>query len=267
MNKLDELFVTYYSKVPLALALERVQEAQIFKRIDLNYPSLDLGCGDGIFSSLAFKNVFDVGVDYNKKELILASKTRKYSKLIATDAKSIPINNLYFRTIVCNSVLEHMDNFEEILSECYRILSFDGDLYFTLPTRLFERYAVVYSLLNIVGLKNLAEKAAKLYNSFWQHKNVYDPEEWEDKFRKAGFQVIEKFRYNTRAQTKLNDFLTWTAATGWILKKLINRWTVFSGLRLLIGRVLIPVFSEQIKLKNSQDGSLVFFHLKKKSND
>jgi|688.fasta_scaffold372057_2 ubiquinone/menaquinone biosynthesis C-methylase UbiE len=267
MNELDKLFITYYSKVPLALVLERLLEVQIFEKIDLNSPSLDLGCGDGIFSSLAFKKQFDIGVDYNEKELRLASETKKYSELIATDAKSIPINNLYFRTIVCNSVLEHMDNFEEILLECYRVLNFDGDLYFTLPTRLFERYAMVYSLFNKVGLKYLAEKVAKFYNFFWRHKNVYDTEQWENKFRSAGFQVIETFRYNTKSQTKLNDFLTWFAAIGWIFKKLINRWTVLSEPRILLGRVLIPIFRKQMKLKKTQEGSLIFFHLRKKSSD
>jgi ubiquinone/menaquinone biosynthesis C-methylase UbiE len=266
MNEIDELFLTYYSKVPLALVLERLLEVQIFRKINLNSPSLDLGCGDGIFSSIAFKEQFSIGVDYNKKELRLADETKKYFELIATDAKSIPINNLYFRTIVCNSVLEHMDNFEEILLECYRVLSFDGDLYFTLPTRSFERYAVVYSSLNIVGLKNLAEKIAKFYNYFWRHKNVYDPEQWENKFRSAGFQVIETFRYNTKPQTKLNDFLTWFAISGWVFKKFFNRWTFFSGLRILLGRVLILIFREKIKLTKSQEGSLVFFHLRKKSN-
>jgi hypothetical protein len=119
----------------------------------------------------------------------------------------------------------------------------------------------------MVGLRNLAEKVAKFYNSFWRHKNVYDPEQWESKFRSAGFQVIKTFRYNTKSQTKLNDFLTWFAATGWIFKKLFNRWTIFSGPRRLLGRVFIPIFSKQIKLKKSPVGSLVFFHLRKKSSD
>ena len=63
----DQFVSKYISKAPLALALERSFECHILSQNTYEHPILDLGCGDGIFASILFKDKIDVGIDPNKR--------------------------------------------------------------------------------------------------------------------------------------------------------------------------------------------------------
>lgn len=244
--------------------MERMLEVQIFDNIKIDSPSLDLGCGDGIFSSITFDGEITCGLDSNPKELSLASKRNIYNTTVLADGANIPFPDKHFRTIISNSVIEHMDNLELILEECYRVLRESGQMHVTVPTREFERYTVLCRALEGLKLFKLGEKVRRIYNWFWDHINVYDVQEWENLFRSSGFEVIDSFRYNTKNQTFINDILAWTGVFSWLLKICFNRWTIFRKPRVFVASALLyRIFKSQVTLNKTRDGSLVYFHLRK----
>ena len=89
MSKLENQFAIYYSQTPLGLAMERMLEVQIFDNIKIGSPSLDLGCGDGIFSSTTFDGEITCGLDSNPRELSLASKRNVYNTTVLADGVSL----------------------------------------------------------------------------------------------------------------------------------------------------------------------------------
>ncbi len=264
MNWVKEVFVNYYTETPLSLAAERTQEVQVFRRIELIEPTLDIGCGDGIFAKNAFNDQLSCGLDLNNRELEVARKSDSYQTLVLANASDIPFRDGEFKTVISNSVMEHMDNLDQVLDEIYRVLSDDGALHVTIPTEKFEKYSNVFLALNALNLKSLSQKYAKFYNKFWRHKNVKSKDTWESFFREHNFVVMESFNYNSKSQTRLNDFLAWLAPHGWLLKKTTNRWTFMRTLRKrFISHVLFNLFDQHLKLNIDEKGSLIYFKLQK----
>lgn len=52
---------------------------------------------------------------------------------IKSTLENIPINNDYFDVIICNAVLEHVENIDLVMNEFYRILKSNGYLYVCVP--------------------------------------------------------------------------------------------------------------------------------------
>ena len=267
MNQVKSAFIDYYTRTPLSLALERVQEVQIFQEMILESPVLDLGCGDGIFARNAFQSQIDVGLDLNAGELRVAESTFCYKQLVLADARKLPFESGTFQTVVSNSVMEHMSQLEDILAEVNRVLRINGALIVTIPTERFEKNSSIYRVLSLLRFEDFSRRFGKFYNVFWRHKNVYTKEGWENLFRAAGFRVIESFNYNSRNQTLVNDVLAWTAVLGWLSKRILNRWTLNTWLRRnVFSPILYRVFIRQIKLKKHPEGTLIYFHLVKNEN-
>lgn len=265
MNWVKEVFVNYYTETPLSLAAERTQEVQVFRRIVLNKPVLDIGCGDGIFAKNAFDSQIGWGLDLNKRELKVAQKSGSYERLELANAADIPFKDGEFRTIISNSVMEHMDNLDLVLDEINRVLSSDGFLHITIPTEKFEKYSNVFSLLKLLNLNSFSEKYAKFYNKFWRHKNVKTKSNWENFFNQHNFKVVESYNYNSKSQTRVNDLLAWFAPHGWLLKKATNRWTLMRTLRKhFISHILFQLLRRHLALNVDDKGSLIYFKLQKK---
>lgn len=246
--------------------MERMLEVQIFSDLSIVDPSLDLGCGDGVFSKIAFGGEITCGLDSNPKELKLASERTLYRTTVLANAAHIPFSDRHFRTIISNSVMEHMDNLEQILKECHRVLRESGNMYITVPTKEFERYTFSIRVLEALKLFKLSKIFRRTYNWFWSHKNVYDIPQWELLFKSAGFEVMDSFRYNSKRQTFVNDLLAWTGLFSWLLKICFNRWTLFQSPRKFIASALLyRIFRSQITLEKTKDGSLVYFYLRKSS--
>lgn len=84
---------------------------------------LDLGCGEGIFFMI-FKKKFSItckniiGVDINEYELRKAVKLWVYNNLICCDAR------LLIEICMSVSVLEHIPQYQKVLTEVERILMY-----------------------------------------------------------------------------------------------------------------------------------------------
>lgn len=102
---------------------------------------LDIGCGAGgktvYYASQGVKSI--VGVEILEKYRNEAEELgRKYNvsdkfTFVCSDAAETPFADESFDTIIMNDAMEHVDEPERVLKECYRILKKSGKLYLNFP--------------------------------------------------------------------------------------------------------------------------------------
>ncbi len=85
------------------------------KILTLPSPTLDLGCGDGHFASLAFNYPLEVGIDPWEGPLRQAAKSGAYLALIKGSGDTLPFEDASFSSAVSNSVLEHIPELEPVI--------------------------------------------------------------------------------------------------------------------------------------------------------
>ena len=71
----------------------------------------------------------------------------------------VPVEDEFFDTIICNAVLEHVENPEEVMREFHRVCKRGGTLYLTVPFMQPEHLDPTdYQRYTLDGLKRLVER-------------------------------------------------------------------------------------------------------------
>lgn len=254
----------YVAMAPLALAFERVMECRILSQHTFERPLLDIGCGEGLFAKILFAEPVDTGIDPNPRELSRARELGAYAELIECRGDAIPKPDASYRTILSNSVIEHIPDIKPVLKEAYRLLVPGGRLYLTVPSSHFDEYTWISQCLHFFGLKGLRSRFSVFFNRFWAHYHFYEAERWKDLAQEAGFEAVDVHGYGPRRVCLMNDFLVPFSVPEYFTKKFFNRWTLFPAIR----RVLLAPIAlvAELVLKNSQRcdrGGLVFLSLRK----
>lgn len=102
---------------------------------------LDIGCGAGgktiYYASKGVKKIVGVEIlgKYKSEAESLAKKYGMEDKFefVCADASKTPFEDETFDTIIMNDAMEHVDEPEKVLDECYRILKKNGKLYLNFP--------------------------------------------------------------------------------------------------------------------------------------
>ena len=102
---------------------------------------LDIGCGAGgktiFYASKGVKKIVGVEIlgKYKDEAEGLAKKFNMDDKFefVCADASKTPFDDETFDTIIMNDAMEHVDEPEKVLEECYRILKTNGRLYLNFP--------------------------------------------------------------------------------------------------------------------------------------
>lgn len=102
---------------------------------------LDIGCGAGgktiYYASKGVKRIVGVEIlgKYKEEAEKLAEKYGMEEKFefVCADASKTPFEDETFDTIIMNDAMEHVDEPERVLDECYRILKKNGRLYLNFP--------------------------------------------------------------------------------------------------------------------------------------
>lgn len=254
----------YLNEAPIPLANERAFECLILSQQDFKRPILDIGCGDGIFAKILFKENIETGLDPLEHELESASNYNIYDELIHAYGDQIPKPDDTYQTIFSNSVLEHIKDLNPVLQEIRRVMKPGGRLYVTLPTNLFEKYTVISMLLNVLGLKKLADKYNNGFNKFWNHFHYYDREGWERIFEKNGFKTDKIIEYGTSTDCIINDALVPFSFPSFVVKKLANKFFISKRFRKLYSPMINSVLEKRIKIHPGlSNGGLIFLSLRK----
>lgn len=97
---------------------------------------LDLGCGDGYLSYLMARakhqvTAFDLSINRLEKFKNIATEYAIEQQIGDVKSTGFPENT--FDIIICSEVIEHIDEYEKVLQEAYRILKPEGQFIVSVP--------------------------------------------------------------------------------------------------------------------------------------
>jgi len=192
-------------------ALWRAVEARhiqaLLSEMVFEAPILDLGCGNGKFSSAIFApEKLDIGLDTSEWDIARAGQSTVYETVMVGDARCLPFQNESFNVVFSNCVLEHIRRIDEVLNEVSRVLKADGAFIFTAPSDSFGDYLFVHVFLETIGLKKFARWYSKKRNQLLNHYNCYDPMTWKHKIMNVGLNVLKARYYLSKSTVEIWDF-------------------------------------------------------------
>ena len=175
------------SSLPYFRGLLRAVEARVYEDLELPSPSLDLGCGDGHFSRIAFNEEVSVGLDPWAGPVRIAAREGKYKQVIQGTGDRIPFSKEYFSSAVSNSVLEHIPDLDPVFQELSRVLKPGAPFIFCVPNENFLLNLSVSNWLDKVGLHKFADKYRAFFNRISRHHHCDPRNVWEERLEKHGF--------------------------------------------------------------------------------
>ncbi|MDP8964726.1 MAG: bifunctional 2-polyprenyl-6-hydroxyphenol methylase/3-demethylubiquinol 3-O-methyltransferase UbiG [Cyanobacteriota bacterium] len=148
---------------------------------------LDIGCGGGLACELLAKRGANVsGIDLSLNSIKAAQDHAKKSNLKIDYqcgvAEALPYDDNVFDVVLCFDVLEHVNDWNKVISEAYRVLNKNGIFLFDTLNRTFKSKVVMIWLLEDI-LKQLP-RGLHDWNKFIK------PEELSNFLESSGFADI-----------------------------------------------------------------------------
>ena len=129
------------------------QQPTIFRLLNLQAGDvvLDCGCGDGYYlNSIVECRANPVAMDWRlSKGMLFARNKQPKMPFIRADAQKLPFADGQFGKVLLSSVLQMVENDEELLCECHRVLGSSGVLVLsvTVDYRFFDTLNIAKSEL------------------------------------------------------------------------------------------------------------------------
>lgn len=259
-KKASEYMREFLKVAPLSHALWRSVEALSFERFDFKKPVLDLGCGFGEFAGIVFDKV-EMGIDINNEDLRMALKGKRYRNLQWADARKLPFRKGSYSTVVSVSVLEHIENSEEVVKEVSRILKKNGLFLFSVPTPEMKRHLLGVNFLSSLGLKKASEKYWDLHKRAFKHVGLQTKLWWEKILKKNGFEILKEEGTLSPSILHLHEIFLITALPSQFGKLFFDKRLMMSiGLR----SRLLPIFFSRFVKPDVNSNINLFFVARKK---
>jgi len=192
MRSVNELNIQYY--------VTRVFSRLLFGQKRIKQPSLEVGCGDGETSRIAFSEKILVGTDlhFNKNNIIHFSCKQSHAYLVCSDIEKLPFPSKHFKTVLCINTIYHAKNKVRALKELSRVTSdlllFDDMSDHLVINRPFQ------SLFRQFGLykasKEMSKAVSKAYKKIIYKKVLKDFEIKETPFMSVPLANISYFLYD-----------------------------------------------------------------------
>ena len=170
----------------------RVKEA--IKELTPGYRALDIGCGEGLFGSLAkdhFRHI--CGIDCSPAAL-KAARSKGVDALVADlDERHLPFNDDSFDWISCLDVIEHVFEPEHLIHEICRVLHHNGTLILTTPNIRFIDF------INPLLIKGVFPKTSQDSGSYdGGHLHYFTFRDIKKLLSKVGFTVVRERGYDEK---------------------------------------------------------------------
>jgi SAM-dependent methyltransferase len=162
-------------------AFWRYFELQALKQLKYDRPILEIGCGDGQFSSLLFREIDDaIDINPGAVERCRMLAGGPYRRIRCLDARELQFSEGGYGTIYANCVMEHIPDISRVLAGCYRGLRPGGRLFMTVPLDTMNDHLLFrWQWYARVRQQQLA------------HVNLLDERGWKDLLRNIGFTLVE----------------------------------------------------------------------------
>lgn len=233
-------FQRYFPFTPAALCVKECARLSALRRYDCPSPILDVGCGDGLFASVAFEGAEVWGIDIDAREGRWAAASQAYSQVLLADVTRAKLPESFFETCIANCSLEHVPRIDLAMQNIYRSLKPGGRVYMFVPNKEWAEHLLSYRLLNALGAKGLARTLQQGIDSFFKHEHLYDREGWTRVVADAGFEVEAMAPVLSSATTVAFEALLVPSLAGKLNKTLTTRWTNFPAARRALA---LPVYA------------------------
>jgi glycosyltransferase involved in cell wall biosynthesis/trans-aconitate methyltransferase len=217
-------FEMHLQEVPPHRALLRSVEAELMGGVTLEPPVLDVGCGDGHFAAVAYHQPIDIGIDLPRPELDEARARGAYRRVVPASGTTLPFPDASFRTVVSNSVLEHIPDLDATLSEISRVLAPGGTFAFTTPSEHFGQFLLGNAALRRLGLPALGDLYARWFDGISDHFHRLAPAAWEEKLNAVDLTVRQWHYYFPEQAHHVFDVSHYLGAPTILFRKLTGRW-------------------------------------------
>ncbi len=212
--------------LPYFRALLRAVEARLMEGLDLPRPVLDIGSGDGHFSSVAFPQGLEVGVDPDLAITREAQRRGIYRLLLVADGARLPLASRSFASAVSNSVLEHVAALPQVLAEIARVLKPGAPFVFTVPNPGYRDMLSVPTLLRRLGLARLGGAYQEWFMGMSRTVNLMDEAQWAGLLQETGFELVRSQRYFSPAALHVLEWGHYFGAPCLLPRRLLGRWIV-----------------------------------------
>lgn len=236
----------YAARRPLFLSVLRAKEAALYQPyLPLKRPVLDVGCGDGFFARTAFgKNKIDIGLDMQESRIEEARSSGAYRSIVTYDGYTIPLKNRSVGTVVVNSVLEHVENLPQMLSEIRRVLVPGGVCYATVMAAPWEQ--------NLLGAVFFGDMYRRWMREKQVHRNLLDYQGWRHAFVRAKLTVQEVDAYVSKRGARMLDFLHYVSLPSLMSYTINRKWVWWPRLtRFYPMRFLASVMEDEVSREHA----------------
>lgn len=212
------------ASLPYFRGLLRAVEARFYENIALPAPTIDLGCGDGHFASLAFARKLEVGLDPWEKPLREAAARGAYDRVLLSEASQIPYPDGHFASAVSNSVLEHIPQLDPVLQELARVLRPGAPFIFCVPNQRFLASLSIGRFFDRLKLKVLGDQYRRFFNRISRHHRCDDPAIWQERLERAGFEIVDWWHYFSPRSLRILEWGHYLGTPSLLTRVLIGRW-------------------------------------------
>jgi SAM-dependent methyltransferase len=249
---------------PLHRVLARSVEAGVIADVELPAPVLDLGCGDGTFAYAAFDGPLAAGIDTDGRMLRWARRLEAHRSLARASGAALPFRDGAFRSVVCNSTLEHIPEADAVLREARRVLEPGGTFIVTVPSEHFFPYHLGSSAARALRLEPLARLYDRWMRFAARVRHWGPPGVWLERLQGAGFYADDWRYYFTAGSMRAMDAAQYISVPSFLTKWLLGRWVLWQGK----GRVLplarwIGPFADE---GSGEDGAFLYFRCSASGN-
>jgi len=210
--------------LPYFRGMLRAVESAFYQNYQLAAPTLDLGCGDGHFASLTFKEPLDVGIDPWVGPIRTARRRNFYRLLVQGDGAKMPFPDNYFASGLSNSVLEHIPHIDAVLVETGRVLRSGAQFLFCVPNPRYLSELAVPQVLRRAGLKQLGENYRRWFKRITRVHHLDDTTVWAERLKQAGFALEQSWHYFSPAAMRTLELGHYLGAPTLLPHFLIGRW-------------------------------------------
>lgn len=260
----EDLLWRQLKTLPAFRALLRAVEARFYRAIDIPEPILDLGCGDGDFTGVAFDEPISAGIDPWWNPLQKSLRGGNYRFLAQAMGDKMPFPDESFASVISNSVLEHIPDIQPVLNEASRVLKIGGKLVITMPSDNFTKMLGGAAAFERFGLSGAADSYRDFFNGISRHAHTDAPQVWAERLAQAGFAIVRWQQYFSQEALRALEMGHAQGVPSAVLHALTGHWIVAPYERSLqvTERWLRPLYEEPFP----EQGAYIFFVAQKVKN-
>ena len=234
----------------------KAYELELFKKCEIKEPILEIGIGDGYFSSLLLKSKEQrilYGADLMYGVLKSARRYGHCDNYVIMDALEIPFPDGSFGTVIMNNLMHHLPNREVAIREILRVLKKGGNFIFTDNMMGWGTFTWEQALLKKMRLDSIANKILKYKLRLLAQKLLVDENYYEKKSHEMGFNIAQKTPFISKKAMFLSSLFEFlNLKQGQPTRPEMRRWLHFFGCRKMLDQYMADIIEHYYRTNQEQ---------------